>query len=40
MHIGGKGIENLFMNVMLKRKENQKDISKKHLVMPLYVGMG
>jgi len=39
--IGGKDIENLFENMMLRKKKLQKDIDlKRHLFTPFYLKMG
>jgi hypothetical protein len=39
MQIGGEGFENLFVNMMLKNKLKKDPNSRKHLSMPLYLGM-
>jgi hypothetical protein len=41
MQIGKKCIENLFVNIMLKKNvlKNMDLQKKKHLFMPLYLGM-
>jgi hypothetical protein len=40
MQIGGKGIQNLFMNVALAKILEKNTTLKKHLSMPLHLGMG
>ncbi len=39
MQIGEKGIENLLVNVMLEKKNLLIFFLKRHLPMPLYLGM-
>jgi hypothetical protein len=39
LQIGGEGIENPLVNMVLGRKFNWKTNSKKHISMPLYSGM-
>jgi hypothetical protein len=41
MHIGGEGVENLLVNMVLKKGFFLKDANwKRHLLMPLYFAMG
>jgi hypothetical protein len=40
IQIGGEGIENLLVNVMLELKKKEDIDLKKHLSMFLYLGMG
>jgi hypothetical protein len=39
MKIGGEGIENLLMNMVLKKKLKNTYLLKKNLSMPFYLGI-